>query len=131
MKRSTISFLLIIAMGAAFASIAQEKESDKVASLKVAGNQVETMLANEDFAGVWDRFSSGMKKAVPQAELQATWQSVTSQAGVLEKVLSTEVKEGTKNDLVILKCKFAKVDLFLHVAFNKENQISNLDILDK
>jgi hypothetical protein len=131
MKRIAVSLLLVLVLVASIAAVAQEKESAKVKALKTAGNEVVTMLVNENFAGVSEKFTSEMKKAAPTDKLEAQWQSLTSQAGPFEKVLSTEVKEGKKNSLVVLKCKFEKVALYLHVAFNTENRISNLDILDK
>lgn len=128
MRRSTASLLTILICGTLFFSFAQKEESPSVAKLKTEANEALQLMVKEDFDTLSSRLSESTRKELTPERLKEFWDAVLAEAGPFQSVIKSEAKEGQKNSVVTMKCKFQKGTLFIRMGINSEHKISGLDI---
>ncbi len=88
--------------------------------------EVVTMLNAGQFKEVISKFDSTMKKAAPEARLEAIWKSLTAETGSLQEELSDSSFVYGGYDIVIVTCEFQKATLGVKLVFDKDGKIAGL-----
>lgn len=86
------------------------------------------LLAKGEFAAVVARFDEKMRAALPEEKLRATWQSVQSQTGALQRQLEPRVDAKGDYQVVVIPCEFAQARADVTIAVDRAGAIAGLNI---
>ncbi len=108
-------------------SIAQETVNGDSPGLVDSAGVFIDRLAGGDFASAENQFDDRVKQAMPLERLQATWNTVISQAGNFKQRDSGRTENiGGGYKSVTFVCEFEKASLNITVSINLENRVAGL-----
>lgn len=84
------------------------------------------LLVAEDFTAAVATFDDAMASALPAADLAATWQQVTAQAGAYEEEILRRQESSGGYDAVVVTAQFEDSPLDIRVVFDAERRIAGL-----
>jgi uncharacterized protein len=117
--------LALILIGYSLSSSQQPGNTD-LADLGTSARTFIGLLAGKDFSATEKYFDETMKKALPQAKLEETWNSVNEQAGVFKRLVRTRTEERQGYTVVIVTCEFAQALIDIEVVFDKAKLVAGL-----
>jgi uncharacterized protein len=95
-------------------------EADALARTAVA-----ELVANQ-FDKVGAQFDAKMQEAVPQPQLVAGWNSLTTQVGAFKQITAVHVEPAGSNQRVLVTCAFEKKTLDALLVFSPAGQIAGM-----
>lgn len=102
-------------------------------ALLAAGNknvktarQVIELLNKGEYKSIISRFDSAMTKAAPEPRLKAIWNTLTGETGKLQKELGNTVSHYDSYEIVVVTCRFEKMDMDVKLVFDKNDRIAGL-----
>jgi len=96
--------------------------------IEVLARETLDLLVAENFLGVFARFNSTMKEAVPLTELEAVWNSVLADRGAFSAVVSETTTRSGGVETVTIVCLFESGSVKVEVSFNPAEEIVGLFI---
>lgn len=84
------------------------------------------LLTKKDFSAAEKYFDDTMKAALPQEELQKTWNALVTQAGILKQKANTRIDRKDGYEVVTVTCEFEKAKIDIKVAFDQTTRIVGL-----
>jgi dienelactone hydrolase len=114
---------------AGFLAIAQPQLPAQRTELQTAAKAFVDLLHKGDFDAAVKDFDATMAKAMPPAQLKATWQTVGTQAGAYQRQLGVRNEQVGKYIVIVVTCQFEKAKLDTRVVFDRENHIAGLQIV--
>jgi hypothetical protein len=120
-----------------FAAISCQ-QAPKVASrsetLTASANHFIGLLSEGKYAEASVLFSDELKRKLPPAQLQGTWEALIKQVGALQQRTDSEVAKSKEGDViydvVVVKCRFERAQLNVRIAFNEGGQIAGFFVVD-
>lgn len=125
MKGFPTVMLAVILIGYSLSSSQQPGNTD-LTDLGTSARTFVGLLAGRDFSAAEKNFDETMKKALPAAKLEETWNAVIAQAGAFKRQVGirTEVRGGYT--VLIVTCEFAQALLDIEVVFDQSKRIAGL-----
>src|SRR5437764_223926 len=83
-------------------------------------------LAKKDYGKAGADFDATMKKALPESKRKEVWEGLLDQVGPFRKQLGTRAESKDGYRIVLVTCRFDKMDLDVRVVFDKEDRVTGL-----
>ena len=94
--------------------------------LRGQGESFVQLLAAGNFTAAVAGFDATMQKAMPEKELQATWDKITQQFGRYKAIRATRQDKLLQFMVVVVTCEFEKAALDIQVAYDTAGKIAGL-----
>ena len=94
----------------------------------ILAKQVVDALVAGQYAKLAESFDPNLKTALPEAQLQATWEAVVANAGAYKAQGSVRREQADGFEVAIVTCQMEKGAIDVKVAFDPAKQISGLFI---
>lgn len=120
------TFLIAMSLLSYSFSWSQEQGNANSTKLGMAAQAFVGLLAGKDFSAAEKYFDDTMKKALPQAKLEETWNAVNTQAGAFKKQVSTRSEERGGYTVLIVTCEFAQALIDIEVVFDRSQLVAGL-----
>jgi hypothetical protein len=125
LKRFTVFCFLVIFVFL-LASCGQSGESDVSEELYEKATEFVSQLVDGDYSNAFASFDDDMKAALPESELQVTWELVLTQVGDYKGEVSKRTDQVDGYDRVLVKSEFEAATIDIIVVFNSDKEISGL-----
>ncbi|MFO0549363.1 MAG: alpha/beta fold hydrolase [Polyangiaceae bacterium] len=120
---------------AALATSAPPRGSSGPLPARSVGAEVETALhtrarslaealGRNDYATFTKSYDDDMQKSLPEPQLRAMWEALTSRVGALEKVDSTHEEQFGAYRVIVVRSKFKTTSLDLKLSFDKKDRLT-------
>src|SRR5438067_5894322 len=103
--------------------------ADPAADVTAKAEAFVAALAKGDYAAASKDFTPAVRKALPDDQLKALWDSLTKQAGPFAKTLATRTEKRGPYQIVLVTCEFTKAKLDVRLSFDAEQKIAGLSII--
>lgn len=84
------------------------------------------LLVKEDFSAAFERFDTTMKGALPEADLQAVWESLLAQIGSFQEHVEIRVDKVAEYDRVYVTGEFEQATIDVIIVFDSEGRVAGL-----
>lgn len=88
--------------------------------------QLATQFSKGDFKSCQSQFTARMQKLLPPAKMAAAWQSLIAQVGAFQGTGESTVQASGPYQVVFLKSKFKKGNMWMQMAIDKTGKITGL-----
>lgn len=124
-KRFFVLCVLIVFIFTA-ASCGNSDESNGTEELITLAGDFVQLLSEGDYATAFESLNADMQDALPESELQATWELVLSQVGDYEGEVNKRTDQVDGYHRVLINSEFETATIDIIVVFDNNNEIAGL-----
>ncbi|MCD6347681.1 MAG: alpha/beta fold hydrolase [Bacteroidales bacterium] len=125
--KTIISLTLLLMMQ--WSCFSQQIIDPEVSELQLMAQKFVNLLDQQKFESATETFDTTMTNAMPAAELQKMWKTITTQAGSFKKQIGMRSQKTGNYNIILVTCEFALAKLDVKVVYDQAKKMAGLFFL--